>query len=130
MVNLLSIVFVCNCLPYNFIPVSGAFHTSLMHPAVEIFTESLKTCAVSAPRIPVYSNIDRLVYRSEKDIWKNLPKQIIASVKWEQTMNQLMQYKNEDQFPRIIECGPGTSLTSMLKQLNGKWAKKAAVMSA
>ena len=41
-----------------------------------------------------------------------------------------MKYKSEDQWPRIIECGPGTSLISMLRIMNGKMAKGAMVMSA
>ena len=112
------------------IPVSGAFHTPLMDPALEPFAEALKKCAVSPPRIPVYSNVDRRIYRSETDIMKTLPKQIVTSVKWEQSMNDIVRYKEDNQWPRIIECGPGSSLTSMLKNLNGKMAKKAFVMNA
>ena len=112
------------------IPVSGAFHTPLMNPAVEVFTEALKTCSIASPRIPVYSNVDGEVYRSDKHVWKILPKQIVVQVKWETSMNNLMKYKSEDQWPRVIECGPGTSLIPMLRIINGKMAKGAMVMNA
>ena len=112
------------------IPVSGAFHTPLMNPAVEVFTEALKTCSIASPRIPVYSNVDGEIYRSDKHVWKILPKQIVVQVKWETSMNNLMKYKSEDQWPRVIECGPGTSLIPMLRIINGKMAKGAMVMNA
>ena len=40
------------------LPVSGAFHTDLMKPAVQIFREALKDVAVERPRVPVFSNYD------------------------------------------------------------------------
>ena len=40
------------------LPVSGAFHTDLMKPAVQLFKEALKDVTVERPRVPVYSNVD------------------------------------------------------------------------
>merc|ERR1719369_1711181 len=40
------------------LPVSGAFHTPLMLPAVLPFKEALRSTRISKPRIPVYSNVD------------------------------------------------------------------------
>ena len=40
------------------LPVSGAFHTDLMKPAVQIFKEALKDVAVERPRVPVFSNFN------------------------------------------------------------------------
>lgn len=40
------------------LPVSGAFHTYLMKPAVEPFFKVLKTVRFGKPVIPVYSNVD------------------------------------------------------------------------
>ena len=41
---------------------SGAFHTQLMEPAVDPFREALKMMRLSAPRIPVYSNVKNQIY--------------------------------------------------------------------
>ena len=109
------------------IPVSGAFHTPLMNPAVEVFTEALKTCSIASPRIPVYSNVDGQVYLTSKDVLKILPKQICSPVKWETAINHLTKYAKEEQWPKIIECGPGSSLTSMTKKISGKLHKKSFV---
>ena len=44
------------------LPVSGAFHTPLMEPAVEPFKHALDNTRVGDPRVPIYSNYDnRLV---------------------------------------------------------------------
>ena len=40
------------------IPVSGAFHTPLMEPAVEPFRVALSNTKVQDPRVPLYSNYD------------------------------------------------------------------------
>lgn len=40
------------------LPVSGAFHTDLMKPAVHLFKEALKDVTVERPRVPVFSNHD------------------------------------------------------------------------
>ena len=40
------------------LPVSGAFHTPLMYPALEPFQLALDNTRVTDPRIPIYSNYD------------------------------------------------------------------------
>ena len=40
------------------LPVSGAFHTSLMEPALEPFKTALLNTRVRDPRVPIYSNYD------------------------------------------------------------------------
>lgn len=102
------------------IPVSGAFHTSLMHPAVEPFKEALKKVDIVDPIIPVFSNVDGKSYRNAHHIRRQLPKQIYKPVKWEQTLHILYERKVGEYFPRTFECGPGNSLKSLLKMVNAK----------
>ena len=40
------------------LPVSGAFHTPLMLPAVDPFRQALEHTRVTDPRVPIYSNYD------------------------------------------------------------------------
>lgn len=58
------------------IPVSGAFHTALMEPAVEPFKKALKKITISDPVISVHSNVDGLRYRNAGHILHQLPKQV------------------------------------------------------
>lgn len=57
-------------------PVSGAFHTKLMAPAVEPFKKALSKSEVNDPVITVYSNVDGKRYKDAEHIRKQLPKQV------------------------------------------------------
>lgn len=108
------------------LPVSGAFHTDLMRPAVLLFKEALKDVTFERPRVPVFSNHDRQVYAEAEDVKKYLPKQICTAVKWEQCMvNIFGKYADPELMPSVYECGPGGQLTAMLHKIHGKAARKA-----
>lgn len=102
------------------LPVSGAFHTKYMTPAVEIFRNALKKIRIEDPLVPVYSNVDGKRYQSASHILKQLPKQIVKPVKWEQTLHILYERGKDEHFPKTYECGPGKGLTLILKQVNAK----------
>jgi [acyl-carrier-protein] S-malonyltransferase len=102
------------------LPVSGAFHTSLMRPAVEPFKEALKKVDIVDPIVPVFSNVDGKSYKNAYHIKVQLPKQIYRPVKWEQTLHILYERSIGECFPRTFECGPGSSLKSLLKMVNAK----------
>ena len=89
-----------------------------------------KISTVSDPRIPVYSNFESAIYRDARIVKKILPRQLVNNVKWEAVINNLMKYKSEDQWPRMIECGPGNSLTAITKQISGKFAKRSSIVPA
>lgn len=111
------------------LPVSGAFHTDLMIPAQGLFEEIMKNVNFTDPRIPVLSNFHSRPYDA-RNAKKLLSKQMINSVKWEQLINNLFKYKEKEFYPRIIECGPGNSLSAMMKNINGKMAKNASYVPA
>lgn len=100
--------------------VSGAFHSDLMAPALEPFKIALKKTEVNDPAILVYSNVDGKGYKNAEHIVKQLPKQIVKPVKWEQLLHVAYEREPDAYFPRTFECGPGTSLKSILKQVNAK----------
>ena len=112
------------------LPVSGAYHTKIMDPAQGPFQDFLDSLDLSIPRIPVYSNFETQVYRNTDSIRKFLPRQMTNQVRWEGVMNNLVKYKTDDQWPRLIECGPGNSLTAINKQISGKIAKKSSIVPA
>lgn len=102
------------------VPVNGAFHTELMEPAVEAFRKALNKIEIDEPLISVHSNVDGKRYRNADHIRKQLPKQIVRPVKWEQTLHIMYERKQGENFPRTFECGPGKSLNTILKQVNAK----------
>lgn len=102
------------------LPVSGAFHTSLMQSAVEPFVQALKKIQLQMPLISVHSNVDGQAYRHTDQIIKKLPKQIVKPVKWEQLLHILYERPQGDRFPGTFETAPGCSLMTILKQVNAK----------
>lgn len=102
------------------LPVSGAFHTDLMRPAVLPFINALKKMEINDPLIGVHSNIDGKKYRDAGHIVRQLPKQIYKPVRWEQILHILYERSQEQHFPRSFECGPGRSMKTVLKLVNAK----------
>ncbi|KAG8230313.1 hypothetical protein J437_LFUL000583 [Ladona fulva] len=100
------------------LPVSGAFHTDLMRPAAEPFKAALKKADVKDPVISVHSNVDGKRYSNANHVIRQLPKQIYRSVKWEQTLHVLYERPEGEYFPKTFECGPGSSLKTILKMFN------------
>lgn len=113
------------------LPVSGAFHTSLMEPAMEPFKEALSKIKIDQPLIKVHSNFDGKPYRNVDHIRRQLPKQMIRPVKWEQLLHIIYERPQTEKFPMTYECAPGKSLTVILKQVNAKaWDSSHVVDSS
>lgn len=60
------------------LPVSGAFHSPLMAPAMEPFKKALRKAEIEDPVIAVYSNIDGKRYQDAEHIRRQLPKQVFC----------------------------------------------------
>lgn len=102
------------------LPVSGAFHTRLMEPAVEPLSDALKSINIQKPLVPVYSNVDGQKYTQPKQIQRLLAKQLVLPVKWEQTMHTIYERRKRTGFPCTYEVGPGKQLGAILKGCNLK----------
>jgi acyl transferase domain-containing protein len=59
--------------------VAGAFHTDYMAPAVEKLRDALAQTPLSAPRIPVISNVDGLPHSDPDTIKDILARQVRTS---------------------------------------------------
>lgn len=106
------------------LPVSGAFHTTLMASAQKPLKEALSRITLSAPMIPVYSNVTASHYRQPHKITELLLQQITAPVKWEQTMHVMYSRPQGEEFPSTFELGPGKQLGTLLKLVNLKAYEK------
>ncbi|KAK0092178.1 hypothetical protein PV326_002012 [Microctonus aethiopoides] len=101
------------------LPVSGAFHTSLMEPALKSFKKALDKIDIQEPRIDTYSNFTTKPYRSARDVKKFLMKQMVSPVKWEQIIQSIYKRPPGVAFPRTFELGSG-SLGHILGRINVK----------
>ncbi|XP_051818237.1 malonyl-CoA-acyl carrier protein transacylase, mitochondrial [Antechinus flavipes] len=102
------------------LPVSGAFHTQLMEPALEPLAQVLKKMDIKKPLVSVYSNVDGNKYVHAKYIQKLLVKQVVCPVKWEQIMHAIFERRKGTDFPQTFEVGPGKQLGAVLRNCNLK----------
>jgi len=96
--------------------VAGAFHTNLMKPADERLAEALASVALDKPRIPVISNVDAQAHDDPETIRKNLVRQVVSPVRWEDSMRSMLS-QGVSQF---FEIGPGKVLRGLLKRIDRK----------
>ncbi len=94
--------------------VSGAFHSSLMRPAVEPFCGALNKVAINNPRVSILSNVDAVPGVDANQIRRNLGLQITSSVRWEQSI----QYIAQKGVSTFFEIGPGTVLKGLIRKIN------------
>ncbi len=96
--------------------VAGAFHTELMQPAVEPLEIALSIATLSAPQIPVISNVDAQAHDDPEEIKQLLIAQIVSPVRWEDGVRRLL----EMDISQFYEVGPGRVLRSLLRRIDRK----------
>ena len=99
------------CVPLE---VAGAFHTSLMQPAVERLTAALATVAFRPPRIPVVSNVDARPHTDPAEIRDLLARQVVGVVEW----NASVAYMLSTGVRSVWEIGPGRVLRGLMKRID------------
>ncbi len=94
------------------LPVSGAFHSSLMKPAYEGLKSQLEQLDISEPVCPIYSNYTAEPTAAPEEIRSNLLNQLLNPVRWTQTLNNMSANGAE----AFVEVGPGKVLQGLVKR--------------
>ena len=94
--------------------VGGAFHSPLMTPAQVELEDAINSTEFHTPKCPVYQNVDALPHTSAAEIKANLVAQLTASVRWTQTVKNMIN----DGASEFIECGPGAVLQGLIKKID------------
>ena len=94
--------------------VGGAFHSPLMNPAKVELEEAINATTFHTPKCPVYQNVDAKPHTCPEEIKKNLVAQLTASVRWTQTVKQMIADGATD----FTECGPGAVLQGLIKKID------------
>ena len=105
-------------LPLN---VSGPFHSGLLKPAGDKLYEYLKNVEIKKTTIPYVANYTAEFVCDDKDIKELLRKQVFGSVRFEQSIRNMLK-EGVDTF---IEIGPGKVLGGFVKKID----KEAKVYS-
>ncbi len=96
------------------LPVGGAFHSPLMQPAKEELQAAIEATNFSAPKCPVYQNVDAKPHTDPNEIKQNLIAQLTAPVKWTyEVMNMIADGATD-----FTECGPGKALQGMIAKID------------
>ena len=96
------------------LPVSAPFHCALMAPAQERLARDLASVAFHDPEVPLVNNVDALVIRTGDDCREGLVRQVSAPVRWLETVQTLAR----EGVDTVIEVGPGTVLTGLVKKID------------
>jgi [acyl-carrier-protein] S-malonyltransferase len=96
------------------LPVAGAYHSRLMASAKPKVQDMLAAVQMSAPNVPVISNVTAQPHGAPTEIAGRLVDQVTSSVRWEDSMRYLLAQG----FTRFIELGPGAALTGFMKRID------------
>ncbi|XP_017884124.1 probable malonyl-CoA-acyl carrier protein transacylase, mitochondrial [Ceratina calcarata] len=110
------------------LPVSGAFHTPLMEPALKSIFDVLKSIEVHEPRCKVYSNYRGMAYGNLRYMKKYIWKQIVSPVKWEQCVQNLYQRPEGISFPQTYDIGSEGRMKTILRLINAKASRTCTVI--
>jgi malonyl CoA-acyl carrier protein transacylase len=91
------------------LPVSGAFHSPLMEPAVPEFAAALEQVEIGEPSVPVLSAVTAAPF---EDVRAQLVQALTMPVRWRETVLALHARRVE----RFVEVGPGRVLTGLIKR--------------
>ncbi|MCY1117354.1 ACP S-malonyltransferase [Bacillus safensis] len=94
--------------------VSGPFHSALMKPAAEKFTDVLSNLDITDAKTPVISNVTADIVTSREDIETKLIEQLYSPVRFEESVERLIDLG----VTTFIEIGPGKVLSGLVKKVN------------
>jgi [acyl-carrier-protein] S-malonyltransferase len=96
--------------------VAGAFHSEIMAPAAEKFSQALEAVSFRLPDGEVWANVDAQPYRDVEEIPRKLLAQLTGAVRWQQSMESLLAGGVED----FYEIGPGKTLAGIMRRIERK----------
>jgi [acyl-carrier-protein] S-malonyltransferase len=95
------------------LPVSGAFHSPLMEPAVAEFREFLETFATGALNVAWVANVTGEVVRDRAAVVDLLARQLSSPVLWTKSMRTFAAQASS----AVYEVGPGNVLSGLMKRI-------------
>ncbi|MCZ6788557.1 MAG: ACP S-malonyltransferase [Chloroflexi bacterium] len=103
------------------LPVSGAFHSYLMGPALGGMLKALDDVEFNHPSIPVIGNCTAKPLNANRDVKEELAEQLCGCVQWQECISYMLK----EGVTSFIEFGPGKVLSGLVKQIT----KEAPVLT-
>lgn len=95
--------------------VAGAFHSVLMEPARAGLVEAINGLEFKDPVVPIVANCTGEPMTKAEDVKKELELQIFSCVQWKKSMDYMVGAG----VSKFVEIGPGRTLSSMAKRIDG-----------
>ncbi|MBK8387890.1 MAG: ACP S-malonyltransferase [Saprospiraceae bacterium] len=97
------------------LPVGGAFHSPLMDSAKERLASAIESAIIKTPICPIYQNVVAAPVTDPVQIKINLINQLTGSVKWTQSIQQMIA----DGMTEFVEVGgSGKVLSGLILKIN------------
>ncbi len=96
------------------LPVSAAFHTSLMRTVADALAPLLDATTINDPSVPIMANVDGQPCATAAAVRAELVGHIDAPVQWMRTVEAMRAADVTD----FLEIGPGNVLSGLIKRIN------------
>ena len=96
------------------LPVSGAFHSSLMIEAEEGLSSELESLTLREPRIPIVANCDCRSLHSAEEVRKELVQGLCKCVQWKDSVRTMI----DSGIGHFVEFGAGGVLAGLIKRID------------
>lgn len=93
------------------LPIGGAYHSTLMVPAVEGFRSAVEAAVSGPPRVPVLSSTLQRVLETPEDLVDGLTRSLVLAVDWPATAAAAAAAGVH----RAVEAGPGDTLSRLAR---------------
>ncbi|RWR14092.1 ACP S-malonyltransferase [Siminovitchia fortis] len=94
--------------------VSGPFHSSLMKPAAEKFSNILNEISIRDASVPVVVNVTAAPETTKEAFQEKLIEQLYSPVLWEDTVQKLIDLGVD----KFVEIGPGKVLSGLVRKVD------------
>lgn len=96
------------------LPVSGAFHSYLMGPALSGMLKALGNVEFQNPSVPVIGNCTAQPLNADREVKEELAEQLCGCVQW----HECISYMLSNNINNFIEFGPGKILSGLVRQIS------------
>jgi [acyl-carrier-protein] S-malonyltransferase len=96
--------------------VSGAFHSTLMQPAVDGMTQAISQLDFRAPQVPIVANSTAKPVTTADEVRDELLEQLCHCVQWQPSVEYMVGVG----VSTFIEVGPGQVLTGLIKRISNE----------
>lgn len=93
------------------LPIGGAYHSSLMAPAVDGFRAAVAAAVSGPPRVPVLSSTLHRTLDTPEDLVDGLTRSLVLAVDWPATVAAAAALGVD----RALEAGPGDTLSRLAR---------------